>query len=499
MNTRREFVKGGAAVLAWPWIVGYGSGDAVGAEKVHDRIVNAEVAQPDPLRFGILSDIHVDWPLPVRKRPTGEDLARFKSALEHFREVRVDAVVIAGDMANSGQVSQLLAVGQVWDEVFPDDKLPGGAPVVKLFICGNHDVGRWKGLAGPFIADDLVGAWQKAFHEPYERVYRKTVKGVDFVCAHWGEEKRSRALIDAAGVSGRPFFYVQHPHPKDTVYWGPADRLVDADDGKSRVFLARWPQAVALSGHSHLSLADERSVWQDAFTSVGCGSLMAACRYGRENVWSSAPPFVQQMPRLNGFQDGNYLIATLYGQNLRLERWSSCWREKLGPDWNVRLPATAYGPYSPTRRTTLFTPPQFPPGSALSVEAVDGCDVVGVKRRQVVVSFPAAGDAESRVVDYDVRIEDARYGFVRTLAHKRVVAEGWAQPPSQMAKAGSCVFALGTEFPEKGAFRVTVTPVNSLEACGRPLVVERLFDFTDKVGAHGGSGNLTGTGPLGGH
>jgi hypothetical protein len=69
-----------------------------------------------------------------------------------------------------------------------------------------------------------------------------------------------------------PFFYVQHPHLKDTCYgpwaWG-------HDAGITTKTLSAYPNAIAFSGHSHYSLTDERTIWQGAFTSVGTGSFRA--------------------------------------------------------------------------------------------------------------------------------------------------------------------------------------------------------------------------------
>ena len=101
------------------------------------------------------------------------------------------------------------------------------------------------------------------------------------------------------------------------------------------------------------------------------------------------------------------------------------------------------------------------------------------------MTFPAAGGAECRVADYDIRIEDLRWGFERTLSHKRVNAEDYDKPPSRLVRQGSCNFAVGFEVPAaRGLLRVTVRPCDSLGNAGRALVREGTFYFGRKEVFH---------------
>ncbi len=80
----------------------------------------------------------------------------------------------------------------------------------------------------------MRGWWRKAFREEYSPFFEKTVKGYRFVCANWdtgtpddlaGDNGRPFARIAgwlaASGSTldpSKPFFYIQHPHPKDTCH-----------------------------------------------------------------------------------------------------------------------------------------------------------------------------------------------------------------------------------------------------------------------------------------
>ena len=82
------------------------------------------------LRVGVVSDVHVG------KRSA----VPLRAALEYFRDRKVDAVLIAGDLSTRGQIEELRLLAKIWLEVFPDDRLPDGSPVERLFVTGNHDV-----------------------------------------------------------------------------------------------------------------------------------------------------------------------------------------------------------------------------------------------------------------------------------------------------------------------------------------------------------------------
>jgi len=237
------------------------------------------------LRFAAISDLHLT------------DLASasmFRKALLWYRDQGVDAVLIAGDFTDHGLLPQLENAAATWREVFPGDLAPGGRHVEKLFIYGNHDYDgldyrdKWMDAAFDFhgISRDEAKAllirnigfdkaWEHCFKEPYAPIWRKRVKGFDFIGGHsaWQCPQGLEAWFaeNAATLpKDKPFFYIQHPHPKGTVY---GDSAPGSDDGTSTRILSRFPNVVAFSGHSHIPLDDDRSIWRGAFTSVATASL----------------------------------------------------------------------------------------------------------------------------------------------------------------------------------------------------------------------------------
>ena len=139
------------------------------------------------LKVGILSDIHV----------INEATHKcFLKALNYFKEKRVDAVMIAGDLINNGVMTEYRAVVNDWYSVFPDDKYPDGKKVERLIVHGNHDIeGHTYGNAKKRYGEEVLKReailpvnekfWEECWHEKFQPIYMKEVKGYKFIGAHY--------------------------------------------------------------------------------------------------------------------------------------------------------------------------------------------------------------------------------------------------------------------------------------------------------------------------
>ncbi len=430
------------------------------------------------LRIGVLSDIHVtgDASTPI-----------LREAFELFRAQKVDGVVIAGDLAGRGRVDELVCVGRVWREVF------AGMDVEKLFVYGNHDIEGWQYpylkaeiKARPeqyadknLISKNPAAAWKAAFGEDYPGdLYMKRVKGYAFVGAQFKNGKDAPDLAQflsahADELEGSvPFFYLQHVHPAGTCSapwtWG-------QDDGASTRALSRFPNAVALSGHSHTSLTDERTIRQGDFnfTSVGTASLRYIIPFGgRENSTPFGRPFTgdRQMPDLlNSWPSParaahQGMVMTVEAGRILFARYDIGCGEKLGPDWVV--PLGEAGALSYEARAKKAGVPQLPKKAVVSVAETKGKSMKGVPTDQVVVSFPPARSSDgARAFDYEVTVLRKEGGLTFVVSRKRVYSPAYFRAESCEPKAVTCVFAK-RELPWGTPFTFTVRPLNSFGGAG---------------------------------
>ena len=496
--TRRFFVGGGLASL----------GAFCGCRLF--RVPTGLGAGEKPnLRFGVVSDIHIS--IVDRDNGKGFGVDTFVAALEWFRDQGVDAVMIPGDLADSGLLPEMEAVAAAWFKVFPDDRAPDGRHVERLFVYGNHDWDGWTyspdlmsclypdgdSAARDKLGLDQKGHWERVWHEPFSLVWRKEVKGYSFVGAHWtAEHCIGSSLADEKGVRGvadffgrttpfdstRPFFYFQHPHLKNTCYgpwaWG-------HDDGEATRVLSRFPNAIAFSGHSHYSLTDERSIWQGSFTSVGASSLKyAGLPYnehfpaGYENTSAPQPqrhkidPF-KVMSRMDyNTHDGRQgLLVSVFDDHIRFERRDMIGGKSLGDDWVMPLPAAEPMPFAFASRAAAIPAPEFPKGAALDVRKSRAKTRGGKGPKDVLaLSFPAANaKAGARVLEYRVDITpDGGETVV-----KRMLAEGFYLPSDAPKANADCVFSVALDtLPKAEVYRIRVFPVGSLGRVGLELSAE---------------------------
>ncbi len=432
------------------------------------------------LRLGILSDTHVS---------TEESVAVLRKAFAWFRERDVDGVVIAGDITEFGLASELKATSEAWYHTFPNDKGRDGRKVEKLFVYGNHDcfghLYYQRQTDKPFedaVYDGAVfknpaAAWKKWFKEDYAPLYVKDIKGYKFIGGHWvnygGIPTAEKFIEEQAKTfeSKRPFFYIQHEHPKDTVF---GDAAWGRDEGFSTRALRKFPNAIALSGHSHYSLTDDRNFWQGDFTSIGTGSLRYLCLLDdRENSSASTKEIDWQMPQMKSDMSHHGMLMSVYEDQIRFVRHDFASDESLGADWVMPLPSadpsSRCGTYA--ARTEQSLAPEFAADATVTVtELKEGKNRRGETVEQVVVSFPAAIPRGSRVIEYEVEAYFQATGFRKTLALKRVYPNGIFQNESHVEAKSTCVFAK-SELPKKLPIHFSVKPLNGWGKAGKEIAV----------------------------
>lgn len=423
------------------------------------------------LKIGVLSDIHIRH---------ADQTGAFETALKYFRDKGVDGVIVAGDMADAGLKRQLNWVSETWYKVFPKDKAPDGRHVEKLFVYGNHDLegqnyGNLPDLAKTedelkklrseeAIVLDRAGNWKRCFHEKYQPIYIKDVKGYKFVGGHWNNSRSVAGLNEFFEAhrkeleGDKPFFYFQHAHPKNTCSgewaWG-------ADDGTSTKILSTFPNCVAFSGHSHTILQDERTIWQGAFVSVGTSSLSYTYAIGgRENTYVDGQERSYQMPQIGQWDGKQGMLMTVYKDCITLERREFVYGETLGDAWVIPLPAHN-GPQTLSfqYRADRVKVPQFKAGDKATVTHAKGKDRDGVEQMQYTVHFPnvlrktngvRAYDFEVQLVVHDVDVD-------KIMLTKRVMSPHFYLGEGKDGGEVTCVFG-EKEIMKKCPFRFDIRP-----------------------------------------
>ena len=448
--------------------------------------------------FGVMSDVHI-------QRPGDEE--HLLNALRFFRERGVDGVMVAGDIADQGRISQLKIFADAWYAVFPDDKGIDGQKVEKLFIYGNHDIWgfSWGTKDDPELAkrdgigyDDASQArvWEELFHEPYSEFWIKNVKGYSFIGGQWTKKDNFDGLDAFLKAHekeldpSKPFFYTQHAHPKDTCYgswaWG-------HDNGSSTKALSRFPNAVAFSGHSHYTLTDDRSVWQGAFTSINTASMKYSSldyslRDNLNNTNSSGYQGEKGRPKahprvyIGRFEEANKdasygvnlmqgrqgMLVSVYDDRMVIERREFVTDHSLGDDWVVPLPAgTGAGSFAYGEQAKRKVAPEFASDAKVAVSFVD--DENKDIGRAVQLDCPRAEERGGcRVFDYEVTATLVEDDVDLVQVQRRFIAPDFFLPLEE--KIPMCRFRLAlSDLKLKGHYRFGVTPVESFGKKGRTI------------------------------
>ncbi|MBQ6832255.1 MAG: metallophosphoesterase [Oscillospiraceae bacterium] len=378
-------------------------------------------AQTPDLRVGILSDVHLGY-APDKVIQT----VRFKKALEVFKEMGVDAVIVAGDLQDGYGTDEVALEDQkyymeefasTWFEVFPADS--GVEPIV---IYGNHD-------------DNLIAQayWPESLGS-YTDAFRKEVNGYQFVGVHNGKEGVSAVdayLSEAAAASAdKPVFYIQH-YPVYQTVPGSFGNYSYSKDGFEN--LVKYPNAVAFNGHTHCPLTDERSIWQGEdwqapFTVVNTGTINYS-GLGQSGLGSSEMPV-----SVNGFngdtQHGMYMTVT--GSQVSIDRYSFAEETpvKLGQTWSFDACDTADRPYVHADRYEMAAAPVFAEGAALSVSNITD---TAVTVQIPAAELPAVEGFSDMIHAYVVEAVDPANGMV--MARGAVATEHHIDTQERFASA----------------------------------------------------------------
>ena len=438
-----------------------------------------EMGKPK-LRIGILSDIHL----------TDADSADvLQHAFEYYRSQNVDGIIIAGDMADWGEDFQLQYIAEAWRKVFPNDRGLKGQHVEKLFIYGNHDKLFWnRKRTKDNVPDEeyrraqAIGlhpaeSWQRYFGEEYKPIWMKQVKGYVFIGAHYQDNSTIKGLdsflssVDKKLKKQKPFFYIQHMHPKGTCSapwtWG-------QDNGQVPKILSQYPNCISFSGHSHTSLTDERTLWQGTFTSIGTGSLKYIIPFGgRENtvVFASKEKLPSQMPIMQCKDGKQGQLMTVYRNYITLERREFVYDQSLGDNWVIPLPLHSNGDsLSFASRAQVAKLPNFVKDDKVSITRAKGKDRYGVEQEQLTVHFPSVLRRRGgvRAFDYEVQALVAVRDIEQVVCTKRVFSRGYYLGEAQDQQEVLCVFGV-SELPAKQKVRFVVRPVECFGGKGEPI------------------------------
>lgn len=327
------------------------SGNVIPEEKVDEFV--------PVLRFMACSDTHINGAADEKRQRITDAINFCYDVAENDAYYnKLDAVMFAGDVTDNGTDEQFAAFGETVTAAVKGDTK------ILAIVAKNHDSYISCGKSTSFISE-LTGNGSD---------YHVVIGGYHFIGISTSPSDNStydvsqriwleKQLREAANEDpDKPIFVEHHEHITNTVYGS------SSFEGWGKTYfkdiIARYPQVVDFSGHSHYPLNDPRSIWQGTFTAVGTSSMF----YMEFTVDDDRTVHPQDCDK--GAQA--WLVEVDANNRVRLRGFdviNSAWL----CDYLVTDPGNpATYTYTTKNREKLASAPQFEEGAALSSLYVDG-------------------------------------------------------------------------------------------------------------------------------
>lgn len=333
------------------------------------------------LKVAVISDLQ----LPNTPSKDTHQYRSFEKTLTMLRDRGMDVLIIAGDFTDLSTKYAWGHFKDVYDRVMKGVNKP-----IPCYIMGNHD----------YWLEYLVKAGEIGTPDKLRKRYteytgelplsHKVVNGYHFICwgsmcgnyvtcnsnKKWARKEIAKAVSDDPK---KPVFVITHLNPLNTAYgsdaWGNAD---------INEVLKDFPQVISISGHSHYSLLDERSIWQGEYTAFTTQSL--------DYIELEDDKYNCSMPRdAEGNSMAHVMPVCLYmlleDDKVTVERLSAHTGESIKEPWVIEAPFNAPNKYTDERAKTNKAP-KLPKNIDVKFGALTAKD--GSSRK--VISFNAAKD-----------------------------------------------------------------------------------------------------------
>ncbi len=437
------------------------------------------------LSFAAISDTQ-------HKYPNIDTLEKFKSALQQLSTYAIEsgsdlnAVLFVGDLVQNAQTNQVKEFKQAYEEVLSPVNVP------LIFSLGNHDVNC---NAGYTYENLTMSSFYSIFGSQYNSYEEETsdlsigcthtiVNGYHFLCINpidkeyigtdaggvLYSEKAKQWLDDTLAkiTAENPNQYVfvnTHPMVYGTTYGSTLltgnHRWYTKD---LTTILEKYPQVMTFGGHTHFPINDERSIMQDKFTSIGCGSVTyMAIENGYANVSGTVPSDAGQT-------SSGHLVQVDKNGNVRITRMNFADNSTFKTTWELSAPSadgSHLKAYTEDRANSNAAPTMS--GELKVVTAKIGGSNVAT------VSFNAGAD-DDFVHHYIVKVTNVKTGAVISESKYLTDFYLYSNPAESMKKELS--YSIGT-LTAGTDYKIEVVAVDSWDAQSNALTATVSVTDTD--------------------
>ena len=240
---------------------------------------------------------------------------------------------MAGDIVDNGYPNEYEQYKNILNSIYTDNDLK---PLI-FEIMGNHEYYTTKYKVSGYSLRKNIQLFKDNFNKyPF---YHIKINNYHFIFwsmqnydtrenykihTDWLQKQIEIAENDLQKI-GDPIFIITHAPAKNTVYGS------EEDSGSTTAYniLKNYENIFCISGHSHRSLRNERSIWQGEFTAINTQSISYTAL--SRKFTNSSVVVQKSIDSYMGY------IAILYEQKLELQRYYFHINKQIN-SWTVNLP-----------------------------------------------------------------------------------------------------------------------------------------------------------------
>ena len=311
----------------------------------NEKIINYTINK-NFIKLGIISDFQLDNSNKNYER-------NLINTLKKVKDENVDIIIIPGDIVDNGYPSEYEEYKKILNSVYSNND---SKPLI-FEIMGNHEYQTTKNNISGYSIKKNIQLFKDNFNKyPF---YHIKINNYHFIFwsmqnydtrekykihTNWLQKQIELAEKDLK-KEGDPIFIITHTPAKNTVYGS------ESDSGSVTAYnlLKNYENIFYISGHTHRSLRNERSIWQDEFTAINTQSIsyIALSR----NFTNSSDVVQNSIESYSGY------IAILSEQKLELNRYFFHINKQIG-SWIVHFPLKKKNfNYNVEKRKMIFGKP----------------------------------------------------------------------------------------------------------------------------------------------
>lgn len=278
-------------------------------------------------KIGIISDIHLSQSLKQKNIQIFQHYSNnIRIALKYFRENSVDVLIFAGDITNDGSLINLFYFKKILHSIYNGFSKPKC-----IFIMGNHDFYNFKSTPEEIQKNfyKITNSYPNSHYiiNNYHFIFLSQNNSENSINYTWVKNNINIAKRNL-NKKGDPIFMITHIPPKNTIYG--SESFLGHKDLYN--FLKNYNEVICISGHTHRSLKNIKSIWHGNFTAVNTQSIsfISIDKYfanEKEVIFESGKN-----------TDSMGLIAHLNDKNIIFERIQFYNGEIMEEKWKIDFP-----------------------------------------------------------------------------------------------------------------------------------------------------------------